>query len=535
MRRYRRRARSQYLLPFVALVIVGVVLVMIFQIWGIFFANSKGDAVYYTATGRSKVLAFGTSEWENMLSGSKVKLGDSVKTLKSGRGVVTFYDGTVMRMDENTQVTLLDISKKNDYQEILIYLNEGKIWVNKPKQNVIRKTDFVINTNYASYSITGTVFDLEKSVSEEILHVVKGQVQTDIIETVDGKTRTIESMPVGIGQQTVLNETVMKAFYERQSPSVLGAFEPNFEESEWYKWNEKEDLNPTNFAKGAGSTTEVINDQQSSPENVSVDGQNSEADQANDKLPAPELVSPKTANMVLKKDTLAVSGKTVNGIKKLILRQTVTGNDQPEKILINDFDPKTLAFNYDLSEAKGNLKEGLNLYEFIGYDENAKETWPLKLEIEYQKSAGNSDQKLEKPMVLTIDGKTYKEGMIVEKDGFAIAGTVSGASQVWVDDFKLNKFKAGDKNWAYNVKVSYGNLKAGLNTYQVYAVNEAGDKSSVLSVKINYKPVVVEKPAVVITDTTVTTSTSNGSSTEQPVSTNVTTPAVVVPEKPINS
>ncbi|MCC7432938.1 FecR domain-containing protein [Candidatus Peregrinibacteria bacterium] len=532
MRRYRRRARSQYLLPFVALVIVGVVLVMIFQIWGIFFANSKGDAVYYTATGRSKVLAFGTSEWENMLSGSKVKLGDSVKTLKSGRGVVTFYDGTVMRLDENTQVTLLDISKKNDYQEILIYLNEGKIWVNKPKQNVIRKTDFVINTNYASYSITGTVFDLEKSVSEEVLHVVKGQVQTDIIETVDGKTRTIESMPVGIGQQTVLNETVMKAFYERQSPSVLGAFEADFEESEWYKWNEKEDLNPTNFAKGAVNS-EVISDQQSTPDSGAVDSANVEADQANDKLPAPELVSPKTANMVLKKDSLTVSGKTVNGIKKLILRQTVAGNDQPEKILINDFDPKTLAFNYDLSEAKGNLKVGPNLYEFVGYDENAKETWPLKLEIEYQKANSSSDQKLEKPLVLTIDGKSYKEGMTIEKDGFAIAGSVNGASQVWVDDFKLNKFKAGDKTWAYNVKVSYGNLKPGLNTYQVYAVNEAGDKSSILIVKINYKPLVVEKPVLAVPAVTTSSSTGNGT-TEQPAS-SVTTPAVVAPEKPINS
>lgn len=521
MRRYRRRARSQYLLPFVALVIVGVFFVMIFQIWGIFFAGGKGDAVYYSASGRSKVLAFGTTEWENMLSGSKVKLGDSVKTLKGGRGLVTFYDGTVMRMDENTQVTLLDISKKNDYQEILIYLNEGKIWVNKPKQNVIRKTDFVINTNYASYSITGTIFDLEKSLSDEFLRVIKGQVQADIIETVDGKTRTIESLPVGIGQQTSLNDTVMKAFYERQSPSVLGAIDPSFEESEWYKWNDKEDLNPTNFAKNTNST-ELISDQQSTPESsseVSMD----EADSANDKLPSPELINPKTANMVLKKDSLSVSGKTVNGVKKLILRQTVAGSDQPEKILINDFDPKTLIFNYDLSEAKGNLKVGPNLYEFIGYDENARETWPLKLEIDYQKDALSNNQKLEKPVVINIDGKPYKEGMTLDKDGFSITGSVAGADQVVVDDFKLNKFKAGDKNWTYNVKMSYGNLKDGLNTYQVYGVSASGEKSPVLTVKLNFKAPVIEKANVVSTNSTGTVNTA-------PVENVIT-----APEKPINS
>jgi hypothetical protein len=162
MRRYRRRSKPQFLIPFLALISVGVVFILAFQVWGFFFPNNKGDAVLYVAEGRAKVLPFGKSEWENTYNGAKIKLGDSVKMQTGSKGVVSFYDGTVMRMDQGAEVTLVDITKKSDYQEILLTLNKGNVWVNKPTKNVIRKTDFVINTNNASYSITGTIFDLEK-------------------------------------------------------------------------------------------------------------------------------------------------------------------------------------------------------------------------------------------------------------------------------------------------------------------------------------------------------------------------------------
>lgn len=504
MRRYRKRTRSQYLLPFVAVVVIGIIAVMAFQLWGMFFSIAKGDAIYYIADGRSKMLSFGTSDWENVYNGTKVKLGDSVKTLKNAKGVVTFYDGTVLRMDENTQITLLDITKKNDYQEILIYLNEGKVWVNKPKQNVIRKTDFIINTNFASYAITGTIFDLEKSVQEESLRMMKGQVQVDIVENTEGKTHSIESIPVGIGQQMVLNDAVMKEYYERKSPSVLGSIDPAFEQTDWYIWNNREDMNPTNFSKRTDASGQIILDKPVTPDISALTPATGDetADASIDRLPMPELLSPKTSNLVLTSDTQSISGKTVAGIKKVVLNQTLAGSDKVEKILINSFDPDKQSFTYDLSAVKGNMKEGLNLYEFIGYDENAKATWPLKMEIEYQKdgTATASTDELSAPEVSLVNGKDYEEGMTVEKDGFAITGTVSGVKEVWVNDFKLGKYKAGDKNWTYNVKASYGNLAPGVNTYKVYGVSESGEKTPITSFKINFKapaasPAVVSAPA----------------------------------------
>lgn len=499
MRRYRRRTRSQYLLPFLALITLGVFLILAFQLWGNFFPNAKGDAVYFLAEGRSKLLGFGTTDWENVYNGSKVKLGDSVKTLQSAKGVMTFYDGTVLRMAENTQITLLDISKKDDYQQILIYLNSGKIWVNKPKQNVIRKTDFVINTNFASYAITGTVFDLEKN-GEEVLRVMRGQVQTDIIENADGKIRTIESIPVGIGQQTILNDAAMKEFYDRKSPSVLGATDPTFEESEWYKWNTAEDDHPTDFSK-PGSAINTVTDENASGE-ISADAVIN-ADTGSTKktstLEPPSLTSPKTTTLKITGEKQSLIGKASEGTKKVLLKQTLAGSDKVEKILINSFDEEALNWSYDLSVTKGNILPGVNTYEFVGVDENAMETKPLKVQVELTENATTiSSVPLQKPKISKVDGKNYQEGMVLTKDGFAITGSVAGASELWVDDFKLNKFKAGDTTWSYNVKMSYGNLKEGANSYKVYAVDANGKKSEAASLKFTFNAPVA--PVATTTD-----------------------------------
>lgn len=512
MRRYRRRTRPQYLLPFLALVGFGVFLILAFQLWGSFFPNAKGDAVFYIADGRSKELSFGTSEWQNAYNGSKVKLGDSVKTLHGGRGVISFYDGTLVRMDEDTQVTLVDITKKDDYQEILLFLNQGEVYINKPKENVIRKTAFVINTNYASYSITGTIFDLSK-LADETLRVLRGSVQADILEVADGKTRTIESIPVGIGQELVLNDASMKEFYDRQSPSVLTAIDANFETTQWAIWNAKEDENPTNFANG--TTSSAIGDNQASSDITITPVTPAPVDLSN--LPAPTLITPKSSTMNTTVDTQTISGKAADGVKKILLKQTLAGSDTVQKILISNFDTDKLTWSYDISATKGNIKAGSNSYVFVGVDQNAKETAPLTVTIEYQTTsepdlANNnvtgSSGTLEEPKCLLVDVKTYKEGMTVSKDGFTISGSVAGAAEMWVDDFKLNKFVAGSTSWSYNIKVSYGNLKPGLNSYQVFGKDASGKKSPILTVKLNYQP-----PAASATTTTTATSTTSTSST----------------------
>jgi hypothetical protein len=79
------------------------------------------------------------------------------------------------------------------------------------------------------------------------------------------------------------------------------------------------------------------------------------------------------------------------------------------------------------------------------------------------------------------------------------------------------------------VRTSYGNLKPGLNSYQVYGVTESGKKSPVLTVKFYFEP---PEPVAAETDTAAGSGTAESSTT----ATGGTASSVVTgPERPINS
>lgn len=452
----------------------------------------------YVAEGRAKVLPFGKSEWENTYNGAKIKLGDSVKMQTGSKGVVSFYDGTVMRMDQGAEVTLVDITKKSDYQEILLTLNKGNVWVNKPTKNVIRKTDFVINTNNASYSITGTIFDLEKN-DLETLRVMKGQVQADIIENVDGRNRVIESIQVGLGQEINLDQASMQAFYERKSPSVLKAISSEFKEGAWYLWNVAEDEEPTDFA--SGQTSRIIMPEEGEEE---AGNENENSDQLSS-LESPTISQPTGAALNTDSDKQTIKGKAAVGTKKVLVKQLLAGETDEKKILLDSFDAAKLDFSYEISLAEENIKEGTNIYRIVGIDENALETKAVEVEIIYKGDDASSDSEendeeedapavaISKPVVTSVNGKTYVSGMEVKED-IVITGTIEGAEKVFVNDYQLSKFTTGSKAWSYNAKVSLGNLKEGNNVYEVYGVDKNGKKSAVIQVTVKYTGKVTTTP-----------------------------------------
>jgi len=542
MRVQRRRKSPQYLFPFLFLLCVGVLAVLVFQIGSNFFSPVKGDAVIYLAEGRAKILPFGKSEWENTYHGVKVRLGDGVKTLNGSKALISFYDGTVLRMNDDTEVTLIDITKNGDSQEILLSLNHGEIWVNKPvKNNVVKKTDFVVQTNNASYAITGTIFDLSKTDTAENLKVLRGEVQADILEIKDGKTGVVETVPVGIGQQINLDDAVMKSFLNRESPSVLKAIDTTFMALPWYIWNSAEDQTPTDFASGQRSA--LLDSMPNNGVTTNADGSTAvdttggvQADAADNngdlsKLAAPIIVNPAQATVDTINGQLVLSGTVATGTKKVVVKQMLSGASTEEHILLNKFDPTTTSWKYNLAPSYNNILPGTNVYKIVGVDDQAKETAPTTITVNFKENnttttdatsttTSDTTATVSGPVsdlkALTVATKTYSEGMKIDVDGFLIAGSVKNADKLFVNDYQLGKFKSGDTTWTYNVKESFGNLKEGENDYKVYAVGADGKKSSVLTIVINYtKPVTTDPttttPAIGSTPATSSTVSSGAS------------------------
>ncbi|MDX9970866.1 MAG: hypothetical protein RBS56_03075 [Candidatus Gracilibacteria bacterium] len=132
---------------------------------------------------------------------------------------------------------------------------------------------------------------------------------------------------------------------------------------------------------------------------------------------------------------------------------------------------------------------------------------------------------LSAPKLTGVSGvtKTDENGFYVVTNYLAtLSGTVSGASEVYVNDYKLQKFVSGGDTWTYFANAKYNLMKEGENVYNVYAKDANGKKSDVLTVKVFYKPApVVSAPAV----------SSTGSSEKPVVTTTTETPTTQATEE----
>jgi len=81
MRRVNRLQRPvDFLLPFLVLVSIGIIGVMAFQVWQNWDKQGKADVYFYVIGGKAKILPYGQAEWNNAYSGTKLLLGDALKT-----------------------------------------------------------------------------------------------------------------------------------------------------------------------------------------------------------------------------------------------------------------------------------------------------------------------------------------------------------------------------------------------------------------------------------------------------------------------
>jgi len=398
MRRMRRRRKTNYLLPFIGLIFVGVMIVFIYQIGQMLFVPQKGHAFFYIVDGGAKVMPFGTKEWETAYSGSKLLLGDSIKTDSDSRAVISFFDKTTLRMEENTEILLTDIVKRDDHEEITLALVSGNAWVNKPKIYDLKRSEFVINTGYAIYNVTGTVFDLSRLNDKESLKVVEGKIDMEVVERNESRVNKLSKISVGIGQEAKLDDVVMKEFYERREPSVLVELTEEFKNSNWFKWNKALDSANIDFFGGdvltrlqnfESTVSELSNDDslntdnQATPEATNTTSENGVVAPSSDSEVISfsedfRIDSPSGQNVKISSPTV-ISGIAPKTAKRVFVEQVLAGTTAVEKYPLRRFDVATGKWSYSLDEIYQNVKRGVNSYSFYYVDAAGKESSRVKI------------------------------------------------------------------------------------------------------------------------------------------------------------
>ncbi len=112
----------------------------------------------------------------------------------------------------------------------------------------------------------------------------------------------------------------------------------------------------------------------------------------------------------------------------------------------------------------------------------------------------------------TITKPGNGEVISASTDSLLVEGTAPDqAYQIVVNGYTLTKFEAGAKKWQYFASKKYGTIVPGENTYTVYAVNRAGEKSQSASIKITYEGTAVAPEATPEPTPTETAPTSIGS------------------------
>lgn len=484
MRRvYRRKRPLEYLTPFLIFVGIGVIGVLGFQLWNS-LQGAKGDVYFYVASGKAKLLQYGTKEWETAYSGTKLLLGDSVKTGLKSRGILQFFNGTTVRLSEDTEIVVTDITKRNDVEKIGLTLNHGAMWVNKVQTEGVDQSDLQVRTTHMQVSDVGTVFEVESN-GVETVRVMKGNVNVQILDN-DGKNTVLDTIQVGVGQELNLDEAILKAFQNHETPSVLMALSDTFKLSDWYLWNGREDESPTDFS--IHHDFPALTQETSASQEV-VSGASQQTTQQTDTVnnpavgePMAVISNPSQDEVQITNGKLTVSGTVSPGVDQVVIRQTLPGS-AVEEYALKKFKKGDSAFSFNIDEAYGNLKPGRNVYQVVAVAGGIRSTDITQLVVNYEKAAVEITDALTAPKVLQYNGSTSSTtttGVV------KVEGEVHGADKVVVNGYTLGKFVSGSSSWVYYANEQGGNLTPGVNNYEVYAVDPKGNKSAVTAFTITY-------------------------------------------------
>lgn len=487
-----------YILPFLVLVSIGVIGVLGFQLWSNWDQQGKGDVYFYVAEGKAKLLPYGQTDWDNAFSGTKLLLGDSIKSSMVGKVVLAFFNGTIIRMNDDTAVTLTDLSKAADKETIVMNLANGSVWVNGKKSAGVKEALYEIRTTNLLVKAKGTVFEVESEDGLEVVRVFDGEVNVDVMIKAGGSERVADTISVGVGQEITIDEATLSAFADNKSTSVLTGISDDFKDTDWYKWNVREDKSPTDFKLTPGitemeATSDVSLDESSADDELSTEEDvdatdDGSADDEDDTLnndisdtefPSPKILKP-TATTV-SEGTFVISGTVGADAEKIIVESNAGGTK--DSYTLSQFKKGDTSWSYNVSDKFGNIKPGDNTYNVYAVYPDDEESEPAKITITYNKEAETVEGDLTDPVVNTFNGlesSTVTTGLVT------VSGTIKGADKVVVNNYTLTKFSPGDTSWAYIASESGGNLKAGKNEYEVYGVDPDGNKSAAVKFTITY-------------------------------------------------
>lgn len=379
----------------------------------------------------------------------KLYPGDRVATGAGGSAMLRFFDGTVVRMDELTDVSIEESHTGKKQSKVALMHSEGTIWLATPE-----KKDF----SGAILRTVSTPF-LEASLPSRTESVITGR--SIVVFAADGIGATLKlpesAVPVivGEGQKFTLPPNIAEGedLYAYRSPLDPFALASQFVEE-------------SRALRSGGPVA--------APPSVEPPGQSSAP--AGEEEEALTVLSPENGITVVTA-TVPVRGT----VGRNVTRVRVNGYNAP-------IDAKTRAFSQELALPDEDEVEIV----LLALDDNETVLG------ENRRLVKRDRKPAETPAIVSpaTNGQTYR----TSSERFLIEGTApQGTLGIIVNDYRLQLYQPGNAKWSYLASTAIDNLHPGRNVYNVVAINRGGYKSepAVLTIILGEGPegVVDEGPA----------------------------------------
>ncbi len=367
-------------------------------------------------------------EMKRAETGLRLYPGDSVVTSVNAYARIDLFDGTRIRLDEESHVSIGESRSGEEKSSLRVDLKEGTLWIATPTQKMY------------SGSIVRTVGTPRMKVDFPTKAEAVMSRWSITVFSADGLGVTLDypalskSIMIGEGQQYTLpaSEDVGPDPYEYRSPLDPSVLLSSFVEESRKKVVE-EKLIPPAADDDIEPTDEVA----------------LMVDQPEDGITVMSATIDVSGRIGKDVEQVRVNGyqAIVNSEKRTFTQELALPDEDEVSILIEAVDENGNV----LSEIRRTLTR---------------------------------DREPPEPPTITFPakaGQTYQ----TTSTQLEITGTApAGAIGISVNDYRLQLFKPGDDKWSYIANVNFGNYLFGENKFEVFAINRGGYKSDTAVLKV---------------------------------------------------
>ncbi len=393
-----------YVMPFLIIIAIGIIGILAFNLWKTFFPSEKVKAAYmHIISGSAQMKAWGTDAFFNLSSDAVIMQGDQIRSSADAKLIVEFFDGSLMRVSGNSDVSFDSIDDDSKTPQIDLNLYDGALWFNMLNKTTGQTDVLVTLDNIVAKSNAASIFEVDNNESQavRVFGVFDNEGLAVDILAEDG-SKVVESEVVGVGQQIDFTDEVLKRYWAYQSPTVLAATSDDFKQTDWYLWNIKEDAEPTQFEKTIGpggigfvkvepqvvAKEEVVTVEPVKPESAEKEKvPDSNAPKIDEVNKVPTVLGPLTVPTLTSVGggTLDDQGRYQVTGKVATLTGKISGAD---KVTVNDytlqkFKPGDSTWTYFANADYSFMKPGENIYQIYGVDSKGNKSSALVVKVFY--------------------------------------------------------------------------------------------------------------------------------------------------------